>query len=457
VFLAASFLRLIAVLNDLWLDEIWSIHLSRLVSSPLEILTKLTHDNNHPLNTLYLLALGDQRSMESYRLLSLLSGVASVGLMGIIGRRYGKTESFTSLALGGFSYLMICYSSEARGYAPAVFFSLLGFLLAERNAFDRNRFLIVLFWLTVLLGLLSHSTYVFAYSGIFAWSAIRSWKSRKRAGHVALDLLGTHGIPLVLVAADIIWLNALTIGGGPEYSIPDVILETVRFSFGLPDNRALAIIACVAAGLLGFREIHALWRESRDEWIFHLAAILVSPALVLVAARPAVLFPRYFLVCVPFLLLLLARWMSRWTRREIPGKVLYASLLALYCSLNLLQFVDLAKFGRGQYSAALEYMVRQTPGNTVTVGSDHDFRNGMLVDFYSRRLADGRNVVYVPGAMIRQDAAPEWFIAHRVPMDRQPPPVSRFALPGGSGYAYQSAFPSSPLSGFHWYVYRKAY
>ena len=83
VFLAAAALRSIAVFNDLWLDEIWSLNLSLLVSSPVEILTKLTHDNNHPLNTFYLWTLGEQHALEPYRLLSLATGVASVGLMGM--------------------------------------------------------------------------------------------------------------------------------------------------------------------------------------------------------------------------------------------------------------------------------------------------------------------------------------------------------------------------------------
>ena len=38
--------------GELWFDEIWSLGFALSSSSPLEILTRHHHDNNHPLNTL---------------------------------------------------------------------------------------------------------------------------------------------------------------------------------------------------------------------------------------------------------------------------------------------------------------------------------------------------------------------------------------------------------------------
>jgi len=455
VFLAAVALRLAAVFNDLWLDEIWSLNLASLASSPIEIITKLTHDNNHPINSFYIWALGEQRSLELYRLLSVIAGAASVWIMGVIGKRYGRTESFTALVLGGFSYFLIHYSSEARGYAPAVFFALSGFLLAGEIATGKGWLHRGLFWLTVLLGLLSHSTYLFAYSGIFAWSALRSMKDRDRAGHAVMEMLKTHGIPLLFAAGEIFWLTSLTIGGGPEYPLPDVILETVRFTFGLWENRSLAVIACTVAAAVFLWEIRSLWKEKSDQWIFHLTTVFLAPTLVLLVLKPAVLFPRYFLVCVPFFLLLLARWMSRCAGRGTPGKIFYASFLIIYCSFNLLLFGDLLRYGRGRYSMTLEYIARQTEGETITVGSDHDFRNGMLVDFYSRYLPPGKKVIYVPETGVRPEAAPEWIITHRIATDPPSAPVHLFMLPNGSRYIFKEVFPSSTLSGFRWYLYRK--
>ena len=456
VLLAAAALRLAAVFNDFWLDEIWSLNLSRLVASPVEILTKLTQDNNHPLNTFYIWALGEQRAWEWYRLFSLVTGVASVGLMGRIGKVYGRTGSFTALVLGGFSYLLIYYSSEARGYSPAVFFALAGFYLAEKTATGQNRLLLGLFWLTVLLGLLSHSTYIFAYSGLLAGSALRLMRRRRRPGQVVAEMLKMHGVPMIFLAADLLWLNFLTIGGGPEYSVSNVILETVQLTFGLPGNRWPAVFACLGAATLLTWELWASRREIPDQWIFYLTTILVAPALMLIAGKPEVLFPRYFLVCVPFSLLLLARWLARVARWSTRGKVLCASLLVLYGFCNLLLFGDLVRYGRGGYSLAMNSIARQTEVEAITIGSDHDFRNRMIVDFYSRYLPPGKKVVYLPGTGIRPEAAPEWIIIHHLGKDPASPPVPRFLLPNGNAYVFKEGFPCSTPSGFWWYLYRKA-
>ena len=456
LFLAAATLRLAAVFNDFWFDEIWSLHLSRLVASPAEILTKLSHDNNHPLNTFFLWALGDQRSWKWYRLLSLITGVASVGIMGILGRRYGRAESFNALVMGGFSYFLIHYSSEARGYAPAVFFALAGFLLAGETPAGKSMLHRGLFWLTVLLGFLSHSTYMFAYSGIFALSALRLLRCGTRPGQVAAEMLKMHGIPTAFLAADLLWLNSLTIGGGPEYAVSDVILETAQLTFGFPRNQWLAVFACLAGATLLIWEIWISRGEIPNQWIFYLTTILLAPALVLIAAKPAVLFPRYFLVCIPFFLLLLARWLAWVARRGTPWKVFSASLLVLYCCCNMLLFGDLLRYGRGGYSMAMNSIVRQTGGEAITIGSDHDFRNRMIVDFYTRYLPPGKKVEYVPGTGILPESAPEWLIVHRVASDPPSSPAPRFLLPNGSGYVLKEVFPSSTLSGFWWYLYRKA-
>jgi hypothetical protein len=368
--------------------------------------------------------------------LSLITGVASIGLMGVIGRRYGRTESFTALVLGCFSYFLISYSSEARGYAPAVFFALAGFFLAGETATGKSLLHRGLFWLTVLLGLLSHSTYIFAYSGVFAGSALRLMKRGDRPGQVVAEMLKMHGVPMAFLAAALLWLNSLTIGGGPEYAVSNVILEAVQLTFGLPGNRWLAVFVCLGSAALFLRELTTLRREMPDHGVFFLTAILLAPAAVLIAAKPTVLFPRYFLVCVPFFLLLLARWLARVSRRGTRGKILCTAFLVLYCSCNLLRFGDLVRYGRGGYSIALNSIARQTEGEAIAVGSDHDFRNRMIVDFYTRYLPPGK------GGICRDGDRPEAAgMAHRPPSGSNPAPLRpRFLLPNGSGYVFKEVF-----------------
>ena len=121
-----------AATGDLWLDEIWSIFFSESAKSPWEIVSLYKHDNNHLLNTFYLYAIGRQDTLIFYRLLSMAAGVGSSYLLTTIARKRGELESIFVLLLAGFSYPLILYFSEARGYAPAIFFALLSlFLLIE--------------------------------------------------------------------------------------------------------------------------------------------------------------------------------------------------------------------------------------------------------------------------------------------------------------------------------------
>lgn len=60
-------LRILGARGDLWLDEIWTLKLLEHVGSPGEIFWNLAHDNNHPLNSLYLYFVGADASALAQR------------------------------------------------------------------------------------------------------------------------------------------------------------------------------------------------------------------------------------------------------------------------------------------------------------------------------------------------------------------------------------------------------
>src|SRR5262245_974209 len=93
----ATVVRVAGLFTDFWLDEIWSWMLVRQVSSPLAIFTAIPHDNNHWLNSLFIYCLGTRQHWYVYRLLSVVTGIASVGLAGLIGHRYGRQESLLAM------------------------------------------------------------------------------------------------------------------------------------------------------------------------------------------------------------------------------------------------------------------------------------------------------------------------------------------------------------------------
>ena len=176
IILLGAALRAPALFDAFWVDEVWSLKIAQSVSSPLEIFTSIHHDNNHMLNTLFLYLLGDQSQWFIYRFPSFLFGMGSIVLAGIIAHRRGQWEAATAMLLFSFSYPMILYSTEARGYSPAVFFALLAFLLINHYRNTTQWRHIVLFWGTTVLGFLSHLSFAIVYLAFVAWILVSTQK-----------------------------------------------------------------------------------------------------------------------------------------------------------------------------------------------------------------------------------------------------------------------------------------
>ena len=78
VILGGVGLRIAAATTNLWHDEVWSLWLLHGVRSPTEILTAVHHDNNHPVNSLFLYVIGERGSWLVYRLLSIAAGGGAI-------------------------------------------------------------------------------------------------------------------------------------------------------------------------------------------------------------------------------------------------------------------------------------------------------------------------------------------------------------------------------------------
>ncbi|MDE2510634.1 MAG: hypothetical protein KGL74_05885, partial [Elusimicrobia bacterium] len=112
---AAAWIRLPALRTEPWLDEIWSIMFARAAKSVGDVLFGLHHDNNHPLNTLWLYWTSGRRDWALWRLPSFVSGLLIVGILA-----WDETDPAAGLlaaALAAGSAVMALYSTEARGYA----------------------------------------------------------------------------------------------------------------------------------------------------------------------------------------------------------------------------------------------------------------------------------------------------------------------------------------------------
>jgi hypothetical protein len=133
-------------------------------------------------------------------------------------------------------------------------------------------------------------------------------------------------------------------------------------------------------------------------------------------------------------------------------RLLGAALLVFFLSGNFLTTIDLIEVGRGDYTGAIRYMAEETHGSNIVVGSDHDFRNKMVLSYYSKRLRTGKKLLYLD-LESWPASGPEWIILHS--LERNFQPMEAIYFKDGLGYSLARYFPCCGLSGFHWALYHK--
>ena len=443
--LAAAALRLPGLFTDFWLDEIWTLKIVLGMDSGWDVFHEVRHSNNHHLNTLIFYALGDLEHWSLYRVHSLLAGVASVALAFRIGARRGGTEAFVGGALCATSYLLIHFSSEARGYALMIFFALASFSLLEGLPDSRARRRLVLFWICACLGFLSHLMYLHVFAAAGVWMALRLWRS----GDLLAGLVRLFAVPALFLLL-LYWFDVrLTkIGDGPELVATEIFVRAASYAVGGPASGPLATGAALAALVL-FGGGVAWWaRESRDEWVFLAIAIFVSPALTFLVIRPEVFFARYFLVSTVFGLVALAGPIAWGLQRAGAPRLLAGTLMAAMLLGNGLNVARFYRDGRGDYLETLRMIADSAGSHLPTVGSDHRFRNHNVIRFYNRYIPVDRQLVYQ-----EQDEYPEWWLAHRI---GELGDVATTRAGNGRIYELVHVARYADLSGWHWLLYRRA-
>lgn len=462
IVIGGAAIRFACLFGDLWLDEIRSLDLLSTIHAPAEIFQVLTHDNNHPLNSVFLYELGHVHWEWTYRLLSWATGTATVILAVLLAQRTSQTSQTTrrlppidragptllvTAVLFAFSYVLVLYSSEARGYAPAAAFGLLAFLTLVSASWRWCW----LYWLALMLAVLAHPIAVQVLAGGIVWSlgdAVRRRGDRRAALWRALVWQGPAVLGCALYYA--FFLSRVVEAGGPQNSLADVLAQVAAYTIGLPLGAGgwigLAIGAvAVSAGAA------AVARRDVVLAIAYVVVIVSGPILALNSSQFVLIFPRYFLMSTVFGLLLTAQAIGTlWTRRVSWRRAIALAMMLFVIGAGL-QTSDLIRFGRGQYRAALSWIAAQDPSATITVSSDHDFRNDTVIEHYAALAAPGRRFEYFPMASVPV-AGTGWFFVHR--LTGETPPASELSDFVGHHYALVKLFRSAPLSGWDWYVYR---
>jgi hypothetical protein len=453
---AFGLLRLLAAFGDFYVDEIWSFYFARQMKSVLDVFS-LNHDNNHILNTLYLYIVGGKPFFLSgkptfipHRLLSIITGTATVWLIWKIASKRGRVEAFTALILAGLSYPLIIYSTEARGYGPEMMFALFSFLLAEKYIAGKGMATALLFWGAVVLAFLSHSSFIFIYLGLFIWTALEEVRSRG-VGAGAKRFAILHLVPApFLVFYYFLFLKGMVYGGGEMVEPLKVVIEAASMALGLPSEGASGYISLAAVLILTAAGLASISRRAPVQPVFFLSAIFIAPAIIASTLKPEFLYFRYFLVCFPFFYLLAAYALASIYRRPGWGAPVFFAAVIVFSVFNMKANLDLVRYGRGGYSEALQYMIAGSPGPEVIVGGDHDFRNGLVLGFYSGFFREKR-IIYLDKEA-RAGSVPDWFLAHSVDREYRP---SEYLFDSGYRFTLKRSYGFAGVSGWSWFVYKR--
>ncbi len=455
VLLGATVLILLAARGDLWLDEIWSVAIARNAPVITDIVFQNHHDNNHVLNTLYLYMVRDSPILLVYRLMAIVSGIGSIFLVGHIARnRWSQREALVSMVLLTTSYPLLLYFSEARGYAPAIFFALVAYAVLPVHQKQTTLQGILGFSLVSILGILSHSTFVMVSLALFGASVGYALHSPTNFRENIQLIVAYHGIPWAFIA---LWygfyIKNMEIGGGPIYPRWNVIAEASSLLIGLPDSSSFYPLALVLVWILIALGLVKLCQQGDSQWIFFLMILFIAPAAMLIISNPIYLYFRYFILCFPFFYLLLAylgcQYFQAWGH---SCRWLTVVLLTLSIVGQMQKISPLLVLGRGNYSGALTDIATQISSGGTTIGSDHDFQNRMLFDFYAPMIPQGDRLRYLEESQWAKQS-PDWLIVHSSDLSVQVP--EQVTVPGLGKYHFIQKYPFSGISGWTWFLFRR--
>jgi uncharacterized membrane protein len=471
----AVVIRGIAVTDSLWLDEIWSLRsVFAEMHSVLDVFT-FARDNNHQLISLWMYFVGDAGAVI-LRLPALLAGIGTVFLAARLLRNAGPMAAALAGAVFAFSYLHVVYSSEARGYEPAVCFALAAFGLLADHVDRPRRWSATLFATTVILGMMSHLGFVQFYIAVGLWHA---WLTHKKSTPGGLrSLFAWHLAPVAyLTFLYFAIYRRLEIGGGSSH-LDQALMETVAWGIGSVTSVVGVTVAAVLASALFIFDMARLRRAGRSEWIFYVLIVAVLPPLTVMMAgvqdaAPGMsrwsIYPRYFLLNLSFLSLSMCRsahfLIVRGGVLRVAG-ILVVAWLIIAGSTRIISFLE---YGRGDYATVVGRIVdegrfpvrnsQQPAIPTITYGGDHTFRTSMIVGYY--RLRHGRRdrlLLLVPNADTDRDPrnAPEWYLLHTFDHEGEITPFDSGILSASKvAYSLVATYRHYGPSGWTWGLYHR--
>jgi len=454
----AILLRAQGLFHDLWLDEIVAFQLVFKLSSPVQIFTRLFHDGNHHLHSLYIYLVGTDIPCVwiKYRLLSFVSGIGTVMLSILLLKKLFSniTPRVIAIMLMATSFPLVVYSSEARGYSPAIFFAISSLYLLIQYCEKKKLWASILFKISFVLGFLSQAQFVYISLGLFMLYLRHLNKKSIRGKQMFYEIFDLFFLPITIVLAVYIpFITHLEIGGWPRNSIPDVVTRFTSFICGNPGYSPAGYMLAILLIFTLINEIRYLLKKDLDLGVFALG-ISILPIVVLVLRQFQIyfIFSRYFIILVPFYIMLVSHALYRLWNKSGWRKIFSCIIIVLILSGNVKKDINFLIAGRGQYLEALSYIYQNTNSSEITISSDHDFRNSTILRFYYAFIPKDKKISYISSARAL-DREMEWYVTHSFERRPQIPLSLRF---NNASYILKKSYPfNGDISGCHWYVYQR--
>src|SRR5262249_56815726 len=134
---------------------------------------------------------GQNASALVYRLPSVLASIGTIVLAGLIGLRESRLVGCIAVIVTSWSYLLIHFGTEARGYSLAIFFALLAWYALQQFEGKRSWLWTVVFWSAVVLGFLAHLEFAICFAGLVAWALWRLTSQRPKCQQARPHLFAT--------------------------------------------------------------------------------------------------------------------------------------------------------------------------------------------------------------------------------------------------------------------------
>lgn len=457
IVLIAAIARVRGAMNELWLDEVWSVELARNARSLLDVFTSLHNENNHYLNTIWLRGVGEVENALWYRLPAIMAGIGSTILAALIGARRGRANSILAALLFGFSYPLVLYGSEARGYASGIFFALAVYYVQPLAA-ERRRFATPAFAAINVLGLLSHLGFVSVMLASLAWSFRLCWRAKRQLRPAVLEIARLHLLPWLLFGL-LLWVDIRNLRDGEGTvvaSFIDSFGSAFAWTVGTTLDKTMQLMSCVIAVVFLVAGLRQLEGSESDKIVFFVGAIIVFPLILLVVRRSEIVYVRYFIFGMAFVLLLVSDVLAAWFRRGGAGRMAALSTLVLFLWANFAEIAQLFAYGRGTYGEPLRLIAKSAPPEVkrVRLGSDEDFRTWKAVAFHGRIPSEIRPIDYQLDSAWPKEGCDFVIMTKESSVPRaEPPDVIRDKF--GNGYRFVKEYRTAPLSGMQWLVYAK--